>query len=341
MKRLAAVVAFSVWGVGTGAFAQQAMPPWSGGRNDPASLQGFVFRVPDIDNVPDLHGDPIGAKLVLYVGGNQFFVMPRLIAGFEKLHPELAGHIFYETLPPGVLVKQMKAGNTLTLGNLTLDVAPDVYEAGANAVAGMQQRGEVDDVVHYTTNDLEIMVAAGNPKHIRSLKDLARADVRVALPNPKLEGIGRQVQAALKKSGGDALETEVYQTRVAQGGVVLTQIHHRQTPMRILAKQSDAGVVWTSEVRFQQKLGNPVEGVKIPVGLNTPATYAAGVVKGAAHAAAAREWVKYLKSDEAQSAYAEFGFRPVSAERARLEKAGLARPESSRRESSRRESSRQ
>jgi ABC-type molybdate transport system substrate-binding protein len=311
LKRVPTLFALSV---SVGAMAQQAMPPWSGGRNDPASSKGFAFRVPDVDNVPDLHGDPIGAKLVLFVGGNQFFVMPRLIAGFEKLHPELAGHIFYETLPPGVLVKQMKAGNAITLGNLTLDVAPDVYEAGANAVAGMKQSGEVDEVVKYTTNDLEIMVAAGNPKHITSLKDLARDDVRVALPNPEFEGIGKQVQAALKKSGGDALETQVYQTRVAQGGVVLTQIHHRQTPMRILSKQSDAGVVWTSEVLFQQKIGNAVEGVKIPAEINAPATYAAGVVKGAPHREAARAWVQYLKSDEAEAAYAEFGFRPVTAE---------------------------
>ncbi|HEV2577329.1 MAG TPA: substrate-binding domain-containing protein [Acidobacteriaceae bacterium] len=313
IKELTALLTLSI---SLGVSAQQTTPPWSGGRNDPAPSQGFVFQVPDIDNVPDLHGDPIDAKLVLFIGGNQFFVMPRLIAGFEKLHPELAGHIFYETLPPGVLLKQIKAGNTLTLGNLTLDIVPDVYEAGANALRSMKQTGEVGEVVSYTTNDLEIMVAAGNPKHIASLKDLARPDVRVALPNPEFEGIGRQVQVALTKTGGDALATEVYKTRVGQGGVVLTQIHHRQTPMRILTKQSDAGVTWTSEVLFQQKLGNPIEGVEIPSQLNTPATYAAGVLKSAPHPEAARAWIHYLQSDEAQAAYREFGFKPVAAESA-------------------------
>jgi ABC-type molybdate transport system substrate-binding protein len=314
MKRFAALFALLA---GASALAQQMTPPWSGGRNDPASSKGFVFRVPDIDNVPDLHGDPIGAKLVLFVGGNQFFVMPRLIAGFERLHPELAGYIFYETLPPGVLLKQMKAGNTLTLGNLTLNVVPDVYEAGANALATMKQSGEVDEVADYTTNDLEIMVAAGNPKHVASLKDLARADVRVALPNPEFEGIGKQVEAALRKTGGDTLAKEVYQTRVTQGGVVLTQIHHRQTPMRIMEKQSDAGVVWTSEVLFQEKLGNPIEGVRIPAEFNATAMYAAGVLKGAPHKEAAHAWVRYLQSDEARAAYGEFGFKPVSRESSR------------------------
>lgn len=311
IKQLVALLTLSI---ALGISAQQTTPPWSGGRNDPAPSKGFVFRVPDIDNVPDLHGDPIDAKLVLFIGGNQFFVMPRLIAGFEKLHPELAGHIFYETLPPGVLLKQIKAGNTLTLGNLTLDIAPDVYEAGANALKSMKQTGEIEELVNYTTNDLQIMVAAGNPKHIASLKDLARADVRVALPNPEFEGIGRQVEAALNKTGGDELATEVYKTRVATGGVVLTQIHHRQTPMRILAGQSDAGVTWTSEVLFQQRLGNPIQGIKIPAEFNTPATYAAGVLKNAPHPEAARAWIHYLQSDEAQAAYREFGFKPVLAE---------------------------
>jgi ABC-type molybdate transport system substrate-binding protein len=310
MKRIAValVASFSL-----AAFAQKPMPPWSGGANDPVASKGFVFEVPDIDNVPDLHGDPIGAKLVLFIGGNQFFVLPRLIAGFEKLHPELAGHIFYETLPPGVLLKQMDAGNTVTLGNLTLDITPDVYEAGSNALDAMVKAGKVETSVNYVTNDLAIMVAAGNPKHVASLKDLARADVSVALPNPLYEGIGKQVGDSLTKAGGEALATEVYKTRVAQGGVVLTQIHHRQTPMRILNHQSDAGVVWTSEVLFQKKIGNPIEGVAIPAEFNSVATYAAGVLKGAPHRDAAMAWVEYLKSDEAQAAYREFGFKSLPA----------------------------
>jgi ABC-type Fe3+ transport system substrate-binding protein len=68
---------------------------------------------------------------------------------------------------------------------------------------------------------------------------------------------------------------------------------------------------------FQQKIGNAIEGVRIPAEINAAATYAAAVVKGAPHREAARAWVEYLKSDEAQAAYGEFGFRPVTAERAR------------------------
>lgn len=286
----------------------QTSPPWSKGMNAPASANSYVFHVPDVDNMPDLHGNPCDAKLVLFIGGNQFFVLPRLIAGFEKQHPELAGHIFYETLPPGILRKQMGAGNAITLGNLTLRIQPDVYEAGQRAVHEMQTKGELDQTITYATNNLEIMVAAGNPKGIASLKDLANPGLRLSMPNPETEGVARQIQDSLRKAGGDALVKAVYDEKVKAGSAFLTQIHHRQTPMRILDGKSDAGVVWSSEVKFQQKIGSKIAGVPIPDAQNVSAIYAAGLVRNAPHREAALAWLAYLKSDEARAAYAEFGF---------------------------------
>jgi ABC-type molybdate transport system substrate-binding protein len=293
--------------------AAQSVPPWSGGANDPAGEKGLVFHVDDIDDVPDLHGNPQDARLVLYIGGNQFFVLPRLVAGFEKEHPELAGHIFYETLPPGILRKQMQQNDTITIGNLTVRVAPDVYEAGAGVLGDMQKQGIVEQVARYATNDLEIMVAAGNPKHIQSLKDLAAPSIRLAMPNPATEGIARQISDALRKAGGENLAHMVYEAKVQSGSTILTQIHHRQTPMWILQGKCDAGVVWGSEVRFQRKIGNPISGVPIPAEENTTAIYAAAVVRGAPHRAAAIAWLAYLQTAEAQAAYGEFGFKPYVA----------------------------
>lgn len=290
----------------------QPFPPWSGGTNNPVADKGYQFHVPDIDNVPDLHGNPANAKLVLFIGGNQFFVLPQLVAGFDKLHPELAGRIFYETLPPGILRKQMAAGGTLTLGNLTLQVQPDVYEAGARVLHEMSAQHQVKDVNEYATNTLAIMVAAGNPRHITSLADLARPDVRLSMPNPQWEGVANRIADSLRKAGGDALYRAVYKQKVADGTAMLTEIHHRQTPMRIKNGQADAGVTWASEARFQEKIGNPIASVEIPAAQNTTAVYAAGVLTNAPHAQAAAQWLAYLKSPEAQDAYREFGFAPVA-----------------------------
>ncbi len=298
-------------GLSTG--AAQQMPPWSQGKNNPAADKGFVFQVNDVDNVPDLHGNPNHAQLVLFVGGNQFMVLPELVAQFEKLHPELSGRIFYETLPPGILRKQIAHHGAITLGNLTIQVQPDVYHAGARVLAEMQKETQVESNVSYATNQLEIMVHAGNPHHISSLRDLGRDEIRLSMPNPQWEGVARQIGDSLRKSGGDELFRKVMETKVKDGSTYLTQIHHRQTPMRILSGQADAGVTWSSEVRFQESVGNQITGVEIPANENTTAVYAAGTLANAPHAAAARSWIAFLTSAEAQTIYRRYGFGPPPA----------------------------
>jgi ABC-type molybdate transport system substrate-binding protein len=294
------------------ASSAQTMPPWSKGANDPAVQTGYTFHVADVDNIPDLHGNPTDAQLVLFIGGNQFFVLPQLIAAFEQENPALKGHIFYETLPPGILRKQIAAGDTLTLGNFTLQIRPDVYEAGARVLQQMEQSGQAQNVVRYATNDLAIMVKAGNPKHIHSLKDLGRPDVTLSMPNPQWEGVANQIASSLRKAGGEPLEQTVYQDKVKTGKTILTEIHHRQTPIRIMNGSVDAGVTWASEVRFQKQLANPIDGVAIPDAQNTTATYAGGVMKDAPHPQAAAKWLAFLQTEKAQAIYREFGFRSVS-----------------------------
>jgi len=281
---------------------------WSYDQNSTV-YQGYVFQVPGVDNVPDLHGNPAGAKLVLFIGGNQFMVLPRLVEAFERIHPELKGRIYYETLPPGILLRQMQHQNTLTLGNLTVSAQPDVYEAGAKHLEQLSGEHMVGKVVRYATNDLIVMVRKGNPKGIRSLDDLARPDVRLSMPNPQWEGVARLIEASLRRAGGETLVQTVMVSKYRLGQTFLTQIHHRQTPMRILAGLSDAGVTWQSEVRYQQSIGNPISGVPIAGRYNATGIYAAGVLRDAPHREAAEQWVEFLQTPTAQAIYRSFGFR--------------------------------
>ncbi|MGH9454753.1 MAG: substrate-binding domain-containing protein, partial [Terriglobia bacterium] len=207
-----------------------------------------------------------------------------------------------------ILRRQMAHGDTLTLGNLTIHAQPDVFEAGSRVVKEMEGKQQVERAVTYATNDLEIMVHAGNPKRVRSLADLGRPEVRLSMPNPAWEGVTRQISNSLRKAGGEDLYQRVMVKKVKDGSTYLTHIHHRQTPMRILGGQSDAGVTWASEVLFQQRIGNPIAGVQIPPRENTVALYAAGVLKNAPHLEAARSWVSYLTTAEAQAIYHQFGF---------------------------------
>jgi ABC-type sulfate transport system substrate-binding protein len=47
-------------------------------------------------------------------------------------------------------------------------------------------------VTEYAAKTLEIMVPADNPKHIASLNDLGRADLKLSMPNLSWEGVANQ-----------------------------------------------------------------------------------------------------------------------------------------------------
>ena len=279
------------------------LPPWN---PPPAGLQ---FSVPPFDAIADLHGDIVDPQLVVFFAGNQFMVVHDLMAAFKQAHPQYQ-RVFVETLPPGILARQIEGG-VLVMGNLRITLKPDVYTAGKGAIAENQKKHDwFADSYDYARNPLAILVAGGNPKHIESLKDLGRADVRVSMPNPAWEGIARQIEASYRKAGGEALDHTIMQTKVADGSTFLTHIHHRQSPLRVLQGESDAAPVWSTEAYFQEQiLHHPVETIAIPTTQNAVATYTAARMKGAPHEQAAKDFMAFMRSPAAQAVYRKYGFQ--------------------------------
>jgi molybdate transport system substrate-binding protein len=233
-----------------------------------------------------------------------------MVGAFGEAYPAYRGRVFYETLPPGLLLKQMEAGGTVTSGNLSFSVKPDVLMAEQQASETLVHDGRLAaPVVSFATNDLAIMVPAGNPAHIASLSDLARSDLALVMPNPAFEGVARQIRASLVKAGGEPLAHAVYDAKVTAGMTILTRIHHRQTPLFLMQGLGQAGVTWRSEAIFQEQQGNPIAHVDIPPEQNTRAIYSAAMVPGAAHADAAKAWLSFIRSDAAFAAMAPFGFQ--------------------------------
>ena len=295
-------------------YAEDVFPPWQNGDNSDATNRGLEFTVPEVDDLADFHGDIMDPKLVLYVGGNYFFAMAGLIAEFEKQHPDYKGRIYWETIPPGLLIKQIEAGGTITSGNMTWTAKADAYLAGLKKVQQFVASGLlVAPAVAYVTNTLTIMVPKDNPAHITGLADLGKPGVRLAMPNPEFEGIARQIQESLKKAGGSALADAVYNTKVTDGSTVLTHIHHRQTPLFLMQGLADAGVTWQSEAIFQEQAGHPITHVDIPADQNSTAIYAGAMVKGAAHPQGAHLWLSFINSQPALAIFERYGFEPYIA----------------------------
>ena len=99
--------------------AETISPPWQHGDGSDVAERGLEFTVLPVDVLADFHGSLDNPQLVLFASGNYFFALGQAVEAFGRAHPRYRGHIFYETLPPGLLLKQMEAGGTVTSGNMT------------------------------------------------------------------------------------------------------------------------------------------------------------------------------------------------------------------------------
>jgi ABC-type molybdate transport system substrate-binding protein len=249
--------------------------------------------------------------LILWPAGNQFFAMDEVIGAYQKHAPTISVGLI--TLPPGLLLQAIKAGGW-GYEDTEYRGQPDIY-ASVNLTHLKQLKASaiMDSYMVYMHNELQIMVAQGNPKKITGVQDLARPDVRTSMPNPVNEGIMQfYIRKVLERHG-------IWQTISGGKECVhclttnnnwFTAVHHRETPDRIVANQSDAGMVWKTEVLAASRGGAQVEGIALPDedSLRTEVSYVVGMLTGSKHREAAEAFLNFLRSTEGQDAYAKFGF---------------------------------
>jgi ABC-type molybdate transport system substrate-binding protein len=257
------------------------------------------------------------AGLVLWLAGNQFFAMDDVIGAYQKQHSGVSVGLI--TLPPGLLLQAINAGGWTYAGKDYRGL-PDIYASvNLGHLKKLKVSGKMDSYMIYMHNELQIMVAKGNPKKIEGVKDLVRADVRTSMPNPINEGIMQfYIRKVLERHG-------IWQT--ISGGKLcvhcqvtpnswFTAVHHRETPDRITAGQSDAGMVWKTEVLAALRRKAPVEGVKLndQDSLRNEVSYVIGMLKASPRQKTAESFLKFLGSSDAQSTYAKYGFVVATAD---------------------------
>lgn len=285
-------------------------PPWRlGEMKNPATEKGREFIIPEANIVSDMHGNPTNANFVIYSFGHYYFLLGEFVREFMDLHPETKGRVYYQTMPYGVIQDQLENGGTLTMGNLTITVKPDVFMGGMAALEDMTEEGLlVGPPVPYMTTRLGIMVQKGNPKNIRSWSDLARPGVRLYIPNPETSGTAQRGVEAMTKEGGEELVDKIYEDKVESGENTIIQLHHRQTPIGLMKDEIDAGLTWRTEAVYQEKIGNPITVVDIPDEHNVTGVFGAAMVRNAPHPELARAWLQYLRSPSARRLIESYEF---------------------------------
>jgi molybdate transport system substrate-binding protein len=217
-------------------------------------------------------------------GNLSVFAAASLTASFNALATS------FQAANPGVTVK-FNFGGTPTLVTQIEQGAPaDVFASAdtTNMDKVTKDGFTAGASLVFAHNQLEIVVAPGNPKGITGLADLAKSGVLYISEGPTVPAGKYSLQAVTPKS----LETSV--TAVIG---------------KIELGEADAGIVYTTDVTAA---GSKVSGVTIPAANNVIATYPIVVVKGTTNAAAAYAFMSYVVSVTGQSSLASFGFLPAT-----------------------------
>ena len=200
-------------------------------------------------------------------------------ADFQRAHPAAKVVLNFNGSP--TLVTQIQQG-------APADLFASADQANMEKVtAGGLASGAAQVFAH---NQLEIVVAKGNPKHIAGLADLARPGLLVVLAGPSVPA-GRYAGQALAAAG-------VRVTPVSQETDVKSVVS------KVALGEADAGIAYVTDVRAG---GPEVGGVAIPSRDNVTSTYPAVVLKGAGNPVAARAFLDYLLGP-GQATLARYGF---------------------------------
>ncbi len=162
----------------------------------------------------------------------------------------------------------------------------------------------LNDTVRNVTEHIPVIaVPSGNPAKIRSLKDLAKPGVRVAIGDPKACAIGRVAVKMLKKDG---LWNEVKKNVVVEAPTV------NQLLVYVATHQVDAAIIWADLATWSQARGK-VKIIQIPPKENLIKTIPTGVTvyaKKDGSLKLAEEFNSFVF--KSTKIWEKWGFKPIS-----------------------------
>ena len=200
----------------------------------------------------------------------------------------------FQQAHPGVMVQFNFAGTPTLVIQIEQGAAADVFaSADTTNMDKVNAAGFASGTpLVFAHNQLEIVVAPGNPKGISSLADLSKPGMIYVTEGPTVPAGKYSLQA------------------LASAGVKLTPKSLETDVKSVISKielgEADAGIVYTTDVKAA---GSKVQGVTIPEANNVVATYPVVTVKGSKNTAVDNAFIAYLLSSAGQATLAAFGFQ--------------------------------
>ena len=231
------------------------------------------------------------AVTLAVAGSSQAGKPPRLTifaaASLTNVLPQIDPHGRYSFGGSNMLAAQIQQG-----------LPADVF-ASANTKLPYQlyRQGLVTQPFVFTSNRLVIVVAHGNPRGLRGVRDLEQQGLRIVMAAAGVP-VGDYTRTVLARLGFSDLV----------GKAVSQETDVREVLAKVTLGEADAGFVYATDAK---SVAGKVSVVRIAPSAQPRVEYAAAAVKSSKHLAAAKAWVKRLRSEPAQQKLRAAGFLPI------------------------------
>ena len=285
-------------------------------ENAGKSSNFFRWTHPGSNICLDFHGDPVRAQLVVFSDGNHHMALRECLDCFIGKYDDLE-NIFYATTPPGPIVNMLKLGG-LQLGNLSINVEPDVFISPPNILDSLVNQGFMPSHTPFVQNRGNVLlVKKGNPKQISKASNIMDENVRLFISHPENEKASYTAYYDTLKALVTDLDPDqdFLQEKISQGQVLFGEcIHHREAPQAVAEGSADvAPIFYHLALRYVRIFPDyfdivPLGGsVKDPIPLpgNVVGTTSVGLIGDGG--AWGSKLLEYLVSIEAMKIYESHG----------------------------------
>jgi len=219
--------------------------------------------------------------------------------GSASKPPALEAKAVYEKAHPGVVVDMTFGGSGTLLNQMKLEQTGDIYLPGSD---DFMEKAEKEEAVIPSTRRVVaylvpvINVRRGNPKGIRSLRDLARPGIRVGLGNAGAVCLGDVAEEILRLAG---VEEQV------KNNVVTYATSCEQTQQLLQLGEVDAIIGWDS---FKSWAPDKIENVQIPARYLRVRNVPAAVSVYSKRRKAAEDFIAFLTSKQGKAIFKKHGY---------------------------------
>ena len=214
----------------------------------------------------------------------------------------------YEADNPGVEVTFNFAGSQALRTQLEHGARADVFaSADWEQMAAIRKANLLGNTPEYFATNRMAVVAPAGSNAVRSLDDLARPGVSVAIASEEVPA-GAYARSTLNLMAESADFPDDFAESVLTN-VVTHETNVRAVAQKVALGEVDAGMVYETDARAAQH-GDAFRVIEIPLQFNPAAEYPIAALGESVNPQAALDFIAFVQGDDGQAILREYGFAP-------------------------------